>query len=98
VQFALLAEIALRRHGKYELTQNNCQDFARILLDEFAVERKGRANAFHADDRRLQNGAVDNNTAGLRAAYQRGYDNRAECFRDQYPENRKPTDIANGWL
>lgn len=88
-------EIALRRHGKYELTANNCQDFERVLLDEFALERQGRANAFHADDRRLHNGAVDYNTAGLRAAYERGYDNQARAFRDPYPDNGKPGDGAN---
>jgi hypothetical protein len=83
-------EIALRRHGKYELVTNNCQDFARVLLDEFAFEREGRANAFHADDRRLYNGAVDYNTVGLRAAYEHGYANQACAFRDPYPENGKP--------
>ena len=82
-------EIALRRHGEYELTANNCQDFARVLLDEFALERNGRAPAFHADDRRLHNGATDYNTVGLRTAYERGYANEARAFRDPYPANGK---------
>lgn len=96
MHFAHTAEIALSRHGKYDLTKNNCQHYARVLLSEFVIGRQGRANAFHADDRRLQNGAVDYNTAGLGATYERGYDNCAQCFCDPYRQEGKLIDCQ--WL
>jgi hypothetical protein len=89
VNSALTAEVALLRHGKYELTENNCQDYARVLLDEFTLERSDRPRVFHADDRRLHKGAMDYNTKGLRAAYKDGNHKSAECSWEQYPDARQ---------